>query len=61
MRMSQTSSFTRIFFIRNAIKFKINIPSLPETKDLDELEFRSSKKEKYNELAVKLLKLREHL
>ena len=35
--------------------------SLPESKDLDELEFKSSKKEKDNELAVKLLKLREHL
>ena len=35
--------------------------SLPESKDFDELEFTSSKKEKNNELAVKLLKLREHL
>ena len=37
------------------------MPSLPESKDLDELEFKSSKKEKDNELVVKLLKLREHL
>jgi len=35
--------------------------SLPKTKDLDEFDFKSSKKEKDKELAVKLFKLRENL
>ena len=37
------------------------MPPLPKTEDLDDIQFKSTGKERDNELAVKLFKLREHL
>ncbi len=54
-------AYDSFLFIEHFIKFKINMPPLPKTKDLDDIKFKSTGKERDNELAVKLFKLKEHL